>query len=93
MLIGAEVPFVSTDYIAGVLFMLLTGKTLTYLSVALSFLEDLFMFLSVLPACMSEQHVCAQCQGVLKSLRSPGPGVRDGYESPCESWKLNTGPP
>lgn len=65
MLIGAEVPFVSTDLQSKCSFYAVNwAKTLIYLSVALCFLEDLLMFLSV----MSEHHVCAWCQGVLKRV-------------------------
>jgi hypothetical protein len=45
----------------------------------------LFIFIScALVFCL---HVCL-CEGV----RSPGTGVTDIYELPCECWELNLGP-
>lgn len=79
MLIGAEVPFVSTDYTASVLFMLLTGPRPLHTSPLLSVFRR-FTYVSECFACM---YVCTPCmcmvpRGSEESLRSPGPGVRDG---------------
>jgi hypothetical protein len=47
----------------------------------------------VLPACIYVYHVPMWCSWRSEeSVRSPGPGVTDGYEPPHRSWELNLSP-
>ena len=56
-----------------------------------------FMYMHVLPTCLCMTHT--QCSrsiqnitGQEESVRSPGPGLADGWELPCGCWELNSGP-
>ena len=40
--------------------------------------------------CVCVPHACLVPIGIRK-YQSPGAGVTDGYESPCECWELNPG--
>lgn len=56
------------------------------------FLEDLFMFTSVLPAFMYVCDVCTSCPWRSEEgFEPPGNGVMDGCELLCGFWELSTG--
>lgn len=60
----------------------------------LSFWKCLFLYvyLFVLPVCMSVHHVCAWClQRPGEGIRSSGTGFTDGCGSPCRCWESNLG--
>lgn len=44
----------------------------------------------ILFAYLNVYHMCAWCQES-ECIKSPGTGVIDGCEPPCECWKLNLG--
>lgn len=44
------------------------------------------------PECTYVCYMCIGAHGGQKSTRSPGNGVRGGYELPCGNWKPILGP-
>jgi hypothetical protein len=52
----------------------------------------MFLFMGVLPACMSVYHVHAWCpQWLEEGIGSPGTRITDDFELLCGCWELNLG--
>jgi hypothetical protein len=48
--------------------------------------------MNVLSACVSVYHVFIVLVETRRGIASPGTGVTDSCELPCECWELNLGP-